>query len=221
MPTHNTTPQQRGNPTAGPKMDAPKRSRDLPASAFKTLARPIRRFAEAMLETGDVTTAYLESHPDCKSMQSAKYRGRALLKRGDVRALVANLKQELKGNQGDATRKGALLSELETLAFAHVNLKKIHPKEKLTALRAIAELEGLLAPKPASAGIRATFNFHVGGRNRGAQARQAITVDMGTAERAIVERAPIDELDTQSDTTVAEDERPDVLDPSGVKPDRG
>lgn len=205
-----------------PDDDEPKRSGKLPVSAFKTLARPIRRFAEAMLETGDVTTAYLESHPHCKSRQSAKYRGRALLKRGDVRAVIASLKQEAAGNQGDTGRKAALLSELETLGFAHVNLKKLHPKEKIAALRAIAELEGLLAPKPAGAGIKATFNFRIGGHLLGTQDRaRTIAMSMDTVAPEIAAPAPPIVQVAQSDEPAKLEERLDALGDSPTIPDRG
>ena len=150
-------------------------------SVVKQASRSIRIFAQSMAESGDVTIAYLESHPNCASKERAKYAGRALLKRGDVRALIALEKAKVVIGQGDSNpRKAALLEELNLVAFAGVNLKKLHPKEKLTALRTIAEIEGWMKPKEQGAGLRATFNFNVGGTRRGAQDRTVVTVvDMG------------------------------------------
>jgi hypothetical protein len=137
-----------------------------------------------MAENGDVTNAYLESHPNCSSKQRAKYAGRTLLKRGDVRALIAVEKAKAVAGQGDSNpRKMALLEELNLVGYAGVNLKKIHPKEKLTALRTIAEIEGWMKPKDQGKGVRATFNFIVGGARRGAVGR-TVTVDVDADQAA-------------------------------------
>ena len=174
-----------------------KPAREIATREFGVVARPIRLFCQAVIDTGDVTRAYLESHPDCKTERQAKYRGRALLKRGDVRAFVAELKAKVVAGQDVAVnpRKAALLDELNLVAFAGVNLKKLHPKEKLTALRTIAEIEGWMKPKEQSSGLRATFNFSIGGTRRAAQGR-TITVDVGegSANGAIEAPGPVESI---------------------------
>lgn len=174
-----------------PKKKA-KPKREVATREFGTVARPIRLFCQAVLDTGDVTRAYLESHPDCKTERQAKYRGRALLKRGDVRAHIAELKAKTVAGQGDSNpKKTALLEELNLIAYAGINLKKLHPKEKLTALRTIAEIEGWMKPKETGTGLRATFNFHVGNARRGAG--RTVTVDMApdTGEEAIAPNSAV------------------------------
>ena len=175
------------NATVEISTHAPAKRKQPPAhdESGKLLARTARRFAEAMFETGDVSKAYLESHPDCKSTKSAKYRGSALLKRGEVRAYIASLKAKAASVQGVEAnpRRAALLAELDSLGYATVNLKKLHPKEKLTALRTIAEIEGWMKPAAGAAGLRATFNFRIGGQaaptGRG-EPQTVVTMDMDT-----------------------------------------
>ena len=152
----------------------------MPATGFATMSRPIRRFCESMAEIGDIARAYMESHPGTMIERIAKYRGSQLLKRGEVRAYIAQLKAKdlIQGDIPPA--KSALLAELDSLAYARVPLGKLHAKEKLMALRTIAEINGWMSPKATGQGIRATFNFRVGGQQvtPGAPAApQGITVD--------------------------------------------
>ena len=186
-----------------PKAKPPKKAEAAPrASLSSAMARSHRRFAEAMFEHGDITKAYLESHPDCKSIKSANYRGRVMLKLGSVRAYILELKAKSSSNPAVESnpKKAALLAELDMVAYASINLKKLHPKEKLTALRTIAEIEGWMKPPSAGAhGVRATFNFRIGGNSRIAAGR-TITIDAdnrpeGEQEISVdVEAAPMADL---------------------------
>ena len=190
------------------KRGRPKNSLTIPAREYATSTRPTRLFCQLVSENVDVAIAYLQSHPKCKSESAAKYAGRALLKRGDVRALIAESKAKVVVGQGDSNpRKVALLAELELLAYQGVRLNKLHPKEKLTALRTIAEIEGWMKPKEQGAGLRATFNFHVGGIRRGVQGR-TISVDVG--QDVPVGGVGVD-FDSNPTTSVLPEGQPDIM----------
>src|SRR3990167_11341067 len=105
-------------PSSGSKKRGrPRNSGGSHDASVSILIRPLRLFAAAMSEHGDVTKAYLESHPTCPSPTRAKYAGRALLKRGDVRALIAIAKAKALSDQPDSNpHKSALLAEVELMA---------------------------------------------------------------------------------------------------------
>lgn len=191
----------------------PKGSRELPAAettstiSAKTLERkrmPPRtstdprylKFAAALYKIGDSTKAYFATHPLCKSSRQAKERGRALSRMPEVMLEMERLRtQSLEGagqsdagltvfsEGGSSASKIAWENELHLLAFSKVNIRKIPVKEKLLALRTLGESKGWLDKRQPQQGIRATFNFHIGGKTSTVAGR-TLTVDAGALEEA-------------------------------------
>ncbi len=81
--------------------------------------------------------------------------------------------------------KAAWEHELRMVAFALVNLKKVPVKEKLNALRLYGESKNWLKQVQQGAGLRATFNFRIGGAPAAPLGRsepQTIEVDVDASE---------------------------------------
>lgn len=155
----------------------------------KPLAGILRRFADAYIKLGDVTKAYLLTHRDCKSANQAKARGRKLLQDSRLQAYCAQQRTQALVSTDTASAdpdKLAWEMELRAVAFASFNSKKVPVKEKVSALRTLGESKGYLKQQQVGAGLRATFNFHVGGRARTAAGRTiSVDVSNGTGEVAI------------------------------------
>lgn len=133
------------------------------ARAASQITPALQRFADAWIKKADITHAYLITHPDCKSARHAKTRGRAILQDPRVVAyLAARRAQALDSTGADGEKLGWEL-ELRSVAFAHFNPKKVPVKEKVSALRTLGEAKGWLKQQQVGAGVRATFNFRIGG----------------------------------------------------------
>lgn len=155
-------------------------------TVIRPLAGILRRFADAYIKIGDVTKAYLLTHRDCKSANQAKARGRKLLQDPRLQAYCAQVRTQAivstDTGSGDAD-KLAWEMELRAVAFASFNAKKVPVKEKVSALRTLGESKGYLKQQQHGAGLRATFNFVVGGTRRAAVGR-TVTVDVDTEQSA-------------------------------------
>ena len=160
----------------------------------RPLAPQLRRFADTYIRIGDVTKAYLLTHKDCKSANQAKARGRKLLNDSRLQAYCAQLRSQAlvstETGPQDA-EKMAWENELRAVAFASFNAKKVPVKEKVTALRTLGESKGYLKQQQVGAGMRATFNFHVGGSRRRAAGRTiSVDVDADPAGGVAVDLEP-------------------------------
>ncbi len=205
------------------EVNEPKEPRELPAAETtstipaKTLERkrmPPRtstdprylKFAAALYKIGDSTKAYFATHSLCKSSRQAKERGRALSRMPEVMLEMERLRtQSLEGTGqsdagltvfsegGSSASKIAWENELHLLAFSKVNIRKIPVKEKLLALRTLGESKGWLDKRQPQTGVRATFNFHVGGARRGATGRTVI-LDVDTDQAPAAEVAQIENV---------------------------
>lgn len=154
------------------------------ARAVSRITPSLQKFADTYIRKPDVTAAYLISHPDCKSARHAKTRGRALLKDSRVEAYLAARRSQALDPLASDGDKLAWELELKSVAFAHFNPRKVPVKEKVTALRALGEAKGWLKPQAAGAGLRATFNFRIGGQASpaGRGEPQTVTVDVDASE---------------------------------------
>ena len=151
-------------------------------TAIGSLSKTHLDFARAYSKSNDATKAYLISHPNCTSEKSAKRRGSALARLPGVVAFLARQRVRMLGVDGE---KAAWEHELRMVAFAGVNLKKVPVKEKLNALRLYGESKNWLKQVQQGAGLRATFNFRIGGQAAPAgrsEPQAVVTMDMDTTE---------------------------------------
>lgn len=125
-----------------------------------SLSREHLAFATALAKCGDPAKAYLATHPRCNNHASAKRHGRRIAKLPGVVAYLARIKVGALGVEGE---KEAWEHEVRSIAFAGVNLRKVPVKEKVSALRTLGEAKGWLKQQQVGAGVRATFNFRIGG----------------------------------------------------------
>ncbi|MFM9966943.1 MAG: hypothetical protein ACKVQK_00865 [Burkholderiales bacterium] len=158
---------------ASTSVPAARRQNDEQLIAGKLLHPSYARFAMALFKIGDASKAYLSTHASCTSSRQALDRGRKLARSPEVVVELARLKAQALDGTEDSATKEALKTEVRTLAFSRVNLKKVPIKEKLSALRTLAELEGLLDKRQPQHGIRASFTFIVPGRAEALAARDA------------------------------------------------
>ena len=151
-------------------------------TAIGSLSKTHLDFARAYSKSNDATKAYLISHPNCTSEKSAKRRGSALARLPGVVAFLARQRVRALGVDGE---KAAWEHELRMVAFAGVNLKKVPVKEKLNALRLYGESKNWLKQVQQGAGLRATFNFRIGGQaapaGRG-EPQAVVTMDMDASD---------------------------------------
>ena len=174
-------------------------------TAIGSLSKTHLDFARAYSKSNDATKAYLISHPNCTSEKSAKRRGSALARLPGVVAFLARQRVRALGVDGE---KAAWEHELRMVGFAGVNLKKVPVKEKISALRTLGESKGWLRPQQIGAGLRATFNFRIGGQTSPAgrgDDPQTVTVDVDASEAGGDAPEPTTlALDTDSEPVVVE-----------------
>lgn len=174
-------------------------------TAIGSLSKTHLDFARAYSKSNDATKAYLISHPNCTSEKSAKRRGSALARLPGVVAFLARQRVRMLGVDGE---KAAWEHEVRMVAFAGVNLKKVPVKEKLSALRTLAEAKGWLKQPERGAGLRATFNFRIGGAPAAPLGRsepQTIEVDVDAHDSGGDAPAPATlAMDTDSEPVVIE-----------------
>ena len=178
-------------------------------TAIGSLSKTHLDFARAYSKSNDATKAYLISHPNCTSEKSAKRRGSALARLPGVVAFLARQRVRALGVDGE---KAAWEHELRMVAFAGVNLKKVPVKEKLNALRLYGESKNWLKQVQQGAGLRATFNFRIGGQTAPAGRSEPQTIEVDVDAHDAGGDAPVPAalaVDTDSGPVVVEIQQPE------------